>query len=227
MSDNAAVVVAETERLLLRRVAQDDFDDLLALFTDPDVMRYSPKGPLSGDETQAWLDRNLRSYSLWGLGMYAVVLRDDGFAGVCGINRFDDVEGRLEYEIGFRTAKRRWDRGVTTEAASACARPRLPRARHRTSRVAGQPRQRPIRPRRREGRHDVRQAGALPRHGPALLRHQPRIGWTPVAAGLKPASSCRTAGLPAYRGFWAGGGPTPLALCSPPHSRPGPAGRHS
>ena len=82
-------------------------------------MRYSPKGPLSGDETQAWLDRNLRSYSLWGLGMYAVVLRDEGFAGACGINRFDDVEGRLEYEIGFRTAKRHWNRGVTTEAASA------------------------------------------------------------------------------------------------------------
>lgn len=111
--------VAETERLLVRRVAPDDFDDLLALYADPDVMRYSPKGPLPADEVQAWLDRNLESYASWGFGMYVVVLMDEGFAGVCGINRFDDVEGRLEFEIGFRIAKRHWNRGVTTEAASA------------------------------------------------------------------------------------------------------------
>ena len=119
MSDSAAIVVAETGRLLLRRVTADDFDDLLALYTDPDVMRYSPNGPLGRDEVRAWLDRNLRSYTLWGVGMCAVVLRDEGFAGVCGINRFDDVEGRLEFEIGFRTAKRHWNRGITTEAAAA------------------------------------------------------------------------------------------------------------
>ena len=119
MSDDASEIVAETERLLVRRVAPDDFDDLLALYTDPDVMRFSPKGPLPADEVRAWLDRNLDSYARWGFGMYAVALRDEGFAGVCGINRFDDVEGRLEFEIGFRTAKRHWNRGVTTEAASA------------------------------------------------------------------------------------------------------------
>ncbi len=119
MVDSAGELIAETERLQVRRVAQDDFDDLLALYTDPDVMRYSPKGPLPADEVRAWLDRNLASYASWGFGMYAVVLRDEGFAGVCGINRFDDVEGRLELEIGFRTAKRHWNRGITTEAASA------------------------------------------------------------------------------------------------------------
>ena len=119
MIDNASEIVAETERLLVRRVKPDDFDDLLALYTDPDVMRYSPKGPLAGDEVRAWLDRNLGSYASWGFGMYAVVLKDEGFAGVCGLNRFDDVEGRLEFEIGFRIAKRHWNRGVTTEAASA------------------------------------------------------------------------------------------------------------
>ena len=119
MNDDASEIVAETDRLLLRRVTPDDFDDLLALYTDPDVMRYSPNGPMGRDEVQEWLDRNLRSYSLWGLGMYAVVLRDEGFAGVCGINRFDDVEGRLEFEIGFRMAKRHWNKGITTEAAAA------------------------------------------------------------------------------------------------------------
>ena len=119
MNDDASAIVAETDRLLLRRITPDDFDDLLALYTDPDVMRYSPNGPMGRDEVQEWLDRNLSSYSSWGLGMYAVVLRDGGFAGVCGINRFDDVEGRLEFEIGFRMAKRHWNRGITTEAAAA------------------------------------------------------------------------------------------------------------
>ena len=119
MIDNASAIVAETERLLVRRVAPDDFDGLLALYTDPDVMLFSPKGPLPAVEVRAWLDRNLDSYASWGFGMYAVVLKDEGFAGVCGINRFDDVEGRLEFEIGFRIAKRHWNRGITTEAASA------------------------------------------------------------------------------------------------------------
>ena len=115
---SAGDIVAETGRLLVRRVTPDDFGDLYALYTDPDVMRYSPNGPLDRDGVKAWLDRNLDSYARRGFGMYAVVLKDEGFAGVCGINRYY-VEGRLEREIGFRTAKRHWNKGVTTEAAAA------------------------------------------------------------------------------------------------------------
>ena len=113
------MIVAETERLVLRRVTHDDLDDLAALYGDPDVMRYSPNGPLGREEVQERLDSNLRSYSMWGFGMCAVMLREEGFAGVCGLNRFDDVDGQLEFEIGFRLAKRHWNRGITTEAATA------------------------------------------------------------------------------------------------------------
>jgi RimJ/RimL family protein N-acetyltransferase len=57
-------VFLETERLILRRMTLDDLDNLVALDSDPAVMRYLTGGkPLSREEiARQWLPRVLGYY---------------------------------------------------------------------------------------------------------------------------------------------------------------------
>ena len=53
-------VYLETERLILRRFTPDDLDDLVALDSDPEVMRWvtgapTPREELEHDILPAWL----------------------------------------------------------------------------------------------------------------------------------------------------------------------------
>ena len=107
--------------------------------------------------------------------MCAVVLRDEGFAGVCGINRFDDVEGRLEFEIGLSHGEAPLEQGHHDGGGRGRARPRLRRARppNVSSRWSIRATFPSVRVAEKVGMAS-RQAGAIPRHGPALLLHQPR-----------------------------------------------------
>ena len=113
------MIIAETDRLILRWLIPKDIDEVAMLYADPDVMKYSPKGPIDRGSAEERLNANRDSYVRWGFGMYAVILKEYGFVGICGLNRFDDVEGQLEHEIGFRIHRRHWNQGITTEAASA------------------------------------------------------------------------------------------------------------
>jgi len=46
----------ETKRLLLRSTEQSDFDNLLALRSDPDVMKYAEKGIQTKNDILQFLD---------------------------------------------------------------------------------------------------------------------------------------------------------------------------
>ena len=49
-------VILETERLVLRTLEQDDFEEVCKLLQDPVVM-YAYEGAFSDQEVQAWLDK--------------------------------------------------------------------------------------------------------------------------------------------------------------------------
>lgn len=115
------MIIAETDRLLLREFTLGDLDDMAALFADPEVMRFS-LGTKSREESERWIKGCLEDYApeRWGFGLWAVVVKERGdFAGFCGLTRFDDIDGRPEVEIGYRLARRFWGRGYATEAALA------------------------------------------------------------------------------------------------------------
>ncbi len=113
------MTVASTQRTVLRRFSDSDVAPMMAVFGDPDVMRFGD-GPQSADWTRRWIDRTMERYELWGFGPWAVVLRDsETVIGYCGLVRFDDVNGRPEVELGYRLAKEHWGRGFATEAATA------------------------------------------------------------------------------------------------------------
>jgi RimJ/RimL family protein N-acetyltransferase len=114
------MVIAETQRLFLRCFHVADLDAMAEVFGDPEVMRFCP-GLQSRDWVRTWLRGCLEDYySKWGFGLWAVVAKPERRAiGFGGLTRFDDIDGRVEIEIGYRLARAFWGRGLATEAVAA------------------------------------------------------------------------------------------------------------
>ena len=116
--DDSGGIVAETQRLRLRRLRPGDLDVIAAMVADPEQMRYYPH-PRSRDEARSWLERNLALYDEHGHGTwYLEALDDGGFAGYCGIRPLE-LEDRTEMELGWHVLRTRWNQGLATEAARA------------------------------------------------------------------------------------------------------------
>jgi RimJ/RimL family protein N-acetyltransferase len=109
----------ETERLRLRPYTGDDLDDLASIVGDAVTMRYYPR-PFSREDASSWIERNLRRYTDDGHGLWAMVFTaSDEFVGNCGLVK-QWVDGREEVEVGWLVARRWWNQGFATEAATAC-----------------------------------------------------------------------------------------------------------
>jgi RimJ/RimL family protein N-acetyltransferase len=107
-----------TLRLSLRPFDLIDFDDLLQLYSDPEVMRLIGNGkPRTRDETEAWLTRMIAHWAQRGLGMWAVHEKSTGrFVGRCGLQALADTS---EIELGYALHRAFWGQGLATEAAMA------------------------------------------------------------------------------------------------------------
>jgi len=112
-------MILETERLVLREITQDDFDDLFAIWSDAETMRFYP-ATLDRQGMQEWLERNQRRYEQYGHGLWAVILKSNGkFVGDCGLT-IQEVDGVEELEVGYQFSKKYWGQGFATEAARGC-----------------------------------------------------------------------------------------------------------
>lgn len=110
----------ETPRLQMRRMRLDDVPALLAVFGDPEVMRFYT-APFDVPRMRGWVDWNQRSYMDNGYGLWAMVLRATGeVIGDCGLVN-QQVDGVAEIEVGYHVRRDLWRQGIATEAALACA----------------------------------------------------------------------------------------------------------
>lgn len=114
------MIIAETQRLILRHFHKFDAEPMLRIFGDPDVMRYGP-GVQTKEWVQDWLKTCLENYYLaWGFGPWAVVDKSrHETIGYCGLFYFPNVAGQPEIEIGYRLARSAWGRGYATESVLA------------------------------------------------------------------------------------------------------------
>ncbi|MFC4637862.1 GNAT family N-acetyltransferase [Deinococcus hohokamensis] len=78
-----------TERLILRGHQEQDVDECSALWSDPDVIRYTTGAPLARQEVWTRLLRHPGHWALFGFGYWLAFERASGrFAGEVGIARF-------------------------------------------------------------------------------------------------------------------------------------------
>lgn len=70
-------MILETERLVLRKLEQGDFDEVCKLLQDPVVM-YAYEGAFSDQEVQAWLDKMFQRYEDDGFALWAVIEKSNG-----------------------------------------------------------------------------------------------------------------------------------------------------
>ena len=114
-----AEIILETPRLILREMTQLDMLDLSAILQDEQTM-HAYEGAFNDAETQEWLNRNLKRYQEDGVGLWAVILKDNGaMIGQAGIT-MQDVEGERVPEVGYLFNRSHWGNGYATEAAVAC-----------------------------------------------------------------------------------------------------------
>jgi ribosomal-protein-alanine N-acetyltransferase len=108
----------ETPRLRLRRLRPSDEPDLIALDSDPDVMRYvgSPAGPRPPDETAERARRRIHE-DQGPLGFWRVESR--GHGGFYGLGALVRMPDGGDVELAYRLVRLAWGRGIATEAAGA------------------------------------------------------------------------------------------------------------
>lgn len=112
-------MILETERLILREMIREDFQDLAGILRDPEVM-YAYEYNFSERDVQAWLDRQIERYAQYGFGLWAVVLKaTDEMIGQAGLTMqpYKDIE---VLEIGYLLKEKFWHMGYAREAAYAC-----------------------------------------------------------------------------------------------------------
>ncbi len=120
MSD---VPILQTPRLILRAHRLDDFDDLAAMWADPDVTRHIGGKPSAPAESWSRLHRYRGHWALLGYGFWAIEARESGrFVGDIGLA---DFHRGLEHpftgapEAGWALASWAHGRGYASEALGA------------------------------------------------------------------------------------------------------------
>ena len=114
------MIIAETQRLVLRQFHIADALAMERVLCDAEVMQYSA-GIKAPAEVPKWLAGCLEDYHRkWGFGLWAVVDKSQReVIGYCGLSYFPDVGGQAEVEVGYRVARAYWGKGLATEAALA------------------------------------------------------------------------------------------------------------
>ena len=107
----------KTERLIIRRIVENDLNSIYSLLSNQDVMRYSLHGIYSMEETKEWISSLINYYKNNLFGMFAIVEKNKNLLiGICGLIPLEKDENR--YEIAYRILPEFQGKGYVTEAVT-------------------------------------------------------------------------------------------------------------
>jgi RimJ/RimL family protein N-acetyltransferase len=113
----------ETERLILREFRKDDLDAHAATLGDEEVMRHIGGKAMSREDSWRRLMAGVGSWTLNGMGPWAVELKSDGrMVGHCGFFEFERAMSPSivgEPEMGWIFDRSVHGEGIAYEACSA------------------------------------------------------------------------------------------------------------
>ena len=113
------VMIARTERLVLRELVEDDAPFILELLNAPSFIKYiGDRGVRSVDDARTFIKTRYRqSYRDNGYGLYAVLLKEELLPiGMCGFVRRDTLPGP---DLGFAFLPEFEGKGYGMESAKA------------------------------------------------------------------------------------------------------------
>jgi ribosomal-protein-alanine N-acetyltransferase len=107
-----------TKRLKLRNITQKDFQAVHEYASDPETVKYMPFGPNTEEETQEFINRNLKQQQEqprtdYGFGI--ILKHEDRLIGACGMHGVTENQA----SIGYILNRRYWSHGYATETVKA------------------------------------------------------------------------------------------------------------
>lgn len=109
-----------TERLILRKINQNDFEEMKAILQDDKLMLLGWGKTFSDEEVQVWIDKITTQYKEFGYSYYLAVEKSTkAVIGLMGILPITIKE--VDYiEVAYILKQEFWGRGYATEGIKAC-----------------------------------------------------------------------------------------------------------
>ena len=115
-------IILETKRLVLKPLNPSHLDDLFALRSDPEVMKYiGESGSIqTREEVENFIQCGTGYYEKYGLDFFSVFEKETGeFVGQAGLFHVGFNVNQSDIELAYRLHTKYWNRGYATELAKA------------------------------------------------------------------------------------------------------------
>lgn len=116
------VTAAETGRLILREITEDDFEALCRI-SRQEGMEFAQSGA-EGDffDKERMAAYVAHAYALYGYGMWSVLKKDGTLIGCCGLSDQAWEDGEIRLELQYMLDRGCWGQGYGTEMCRAALR---------------------------------------------------------------------------------------------------------
>ncbi|MBS1709897.1 MAG: GNAT family N-acetyltransferase [Armatimonadetes bacterium] len=110
--------VVNTPRLKIRRIRPGDYEAMMSVYGDLELMRFVGDGSaITAEDCARWIDITLDNYSKRGYGLFLMESASDGsLAGFIGLTH---TGGQPEPEIKYVLRQPLWGQGLASEAVDA------------------------------------------------------------------------------------------------------------
>ncbi|MDW9380438.1 GNAT family N-acetyltransferase [Chryseobacterium sp. JV558] len=115
-------MILETERLILRKLEDTDFERLFLMDSDPEVMEYLETPAVTVEDSKKMIGIIQKQYEENGVGRLAVIEKESGLMiGWSGLKLLrQPVNGFVNtLDLGYRFIPEFWGKGYAWEAAKA------------------------------------------------------------------------------------------------------------
>lgn len=111
--------IIETNRLILRKITNDDYKEIADILQDINVM-YAWEKSFSDEEVQNWINQNLKRYDNEGYSYFLALNKEDNkVVGVMG-PLIENIEDKEYIGVAYILNKNSWGYGYASEGVKAC-----------------------------------------------------------------------------------------------------------
>lgn len=114
-------IILETKRLILKPIALSDADDIFALRSDPEVMKYIGDGSVhTRERVEDFIQCGQGYFEKYGMDFFSVFDKETGsFVGQAGLFHLLFDVNQQDIDLAYRLHKKYWNKGYATELAKA------------------------------------------------------------------------------------------------------------